>query len=497
MTQVEEWVAEEEWAKVRKGLGRVKSAETMENLIYLLLCKPNPPLDILEKLITKRIETEEVTSWNTPERIARFLEFDGKSDCYSRSRPWVGNSFASQSLDVHRFVMRHVRIDQCTTYGVASDNGAGGTSTALRAIWRRFLKVTKTEVGRNSWGYKQYSEEIDKNRANELSNITSLNDASVELKEAWERTMLIVDLADKREKTAHEDYTESQRREEANRKRREEEERKLAASRGDDYSYLREPSLAQKSGEGIVEWTTPLEERVVHHLVKCNAPSVLIWFALRLFPEQALTRDVFGNLPLHYAIEQFHWPQHITTAEGCSLPEACALRLLLNAAPTAASYHNLKGETPLYCLVELSTGYTHRTYGSYKHGNIPLDLIMDLILAEPRSLITRDSTTHLLPFMAHASSFDYDKVDVRKNREKSRYSYSSPAIAPIPRNDPSFDLLYTLIREDPNAVSSGIKTTAYERYLEDKLKRLELLNFNSNNDHDGGGEIGSKRSRHA
>ena len=509
MTQVEEWVEGGEWSKVRKGLGRVKSKETMETLIYLLLRKPNPPLDIIERLVDKRIENEEVSSWNPPEYIARFLKFDGESGYHSRSRPWVGISFASHSLDVHRFVMRHVEIGKCTTYGVASDNDAGGTSTALRATWIRFLKVEKKEVGVNSWGGRRYSEEIDESRANELSNVTSLNDASIELKEAWERTMLIVDLADKREKKAHEDYETSytwhQRREEADRKRREKAQ-KMLASHGEYYdssgeeeeSNSSESEGEQKSGEKGVDWTTPLEERVVHHLVKSNAPSVLIWFALRLFPEQALTRDVFGNLPLHYAIEQFHRPMNITTAKNYSLPEACALKLLLNAAPTAASYHNLNGETPLYCLVELSTGYKHRnSYSSYKHGNIPLDVIMDLIRAEPRSLITRDNTTHLLPFMVHATSFNYDKVDVRKDRKKDRYSYSSSDIAPKPqpRNDPRFDLLYTLIRENPSAVSSGIKPTAYEKYLEDKLKRLELLTLD--NDHDGGEKIGSKRSRHA
>lgn len=193
-------------------------------------------------------------------------------------------------------------------------------------------------------------------------------------------------------------------------------------------------------------------------------PSVVMWMALKLYPDQVRQRDEYGDLPLHKAVR--HPSSHVLDLEKFYLGSkmqtfACdasrtVVEMLFRAYPGACKVQDRSGRLPLNIAIESYTEWTMVYFSRTIQPNRPnipfMKLDKDawenaiLLLAEeaPEALNTRDIKTHLYPFMLAATPLD----------------------APL-------NVIYRLLRANPNAVEGGIRPTHHEQYLEAQNRSLK------------------------
>jgi len=205
---------------------------------------------------------------------------------------------------------------------------------------------------------------------------------------------------------------------------------------------------------------------VLHAIAKVDCLSVVMWFALKLYPEQIRTRDANGNLPLHIAVQKPIYAQqyfvgihesryhHFRTVypEEYQDAEEFMACFLLNAFPEGATYMDAQHHVPL--VVSLLTLAAQREENSRNQYYIHSDQqqqhrLNRLIEAAPEALVSRDFETRLYPFQTAAS-----------------------VNAPL-------DSIYTLLRSDPSALKYRRLTKReadYERLLKENSELKSELN---------------------
>lgn len=176
----------------------------------------------------------------------------------------------------------------------------------------------------------------------------------------------------------------------------------------------------------------------------CACPTVAMWYALKLYPDQVHQKDEDGNLPLHIAATSpSHHNESIFLGIKWDAPygeliesmQVDVVEMLLNRFPRAARIQNACGRIPLSLAIE---------------GGKDWNVIDKLVSAAPEALDTRDPKTRLFPFMQAATC---ERCDV--------------------------GVVYGLLRANPSHAQRGIKVSHYEKYLENKLKRTaEQLSAN-------------------
>ena len=129
-------------------------------------------------------------------------------------------------------------------------------------------------------------------------------------------------------------------------------------------------------------------------------PSIVLWFALKLYPEQVKWADKDGNLPLHLAArnDRFHYALEIPGADTfsdisrkiLSMTVEREIDMLSNVYLDGVRTQNKEGKLPLHVLAEFG-GITSNP-----------NLFDTLVSAAPMSIRARDPVTGLYPFMLKA-----------------------------------------------------------------------------------------------
>lgn len=193
----------------------------------------------------------------------------------------------------------------------------------------------------------------------------------------------------------------------------------------------------------ILQRATQKPGLVVYDVVCAGLPSIVAWFADKLYPNTLGTRDSQGFLPLHHAIrEMVNNDLRVVFGGNLSIANGSMYKFLVSAFPEAAQYLDVNGRLPLTFLLHEKT--------------VCLDDAETLMKAEPRALITRDIKTAYYPFMTAAG----------RERFKTYYGHRG-------KSKEGLSLVYMLLRANPLAISSGIKENDHEIYLKKKLAMAE------------------------
>lgn len=203
---------------------------------------------------------------------------------------------------------------------------------------------------------------------------------------------------------------------------------------------------------------------VLHDIVQLDVLSIVMWFAIRLYPEQLTTQDENGNIPLHIAVTKpifvhqltfrhnptYNHTQHSVawypSGELAEQAQEFMAVFLLRKNAQGATYMNANFHTPL--LVSLLTYAEQRSIkpsNNYcTHSELQYQRRLTfLVKAAPEALVSRDLSTGMYPFQTAAV-----------------------ANAPL-------DVIYTLFRGDPSALKYRKITKReadYERVLEDNAQ---------------------------
>lgn len=140
-------------------------------------------------------------------------------------------------------------------------------------------------------------------------------------------------------------------------------------------------------------WCLPL-----HVVSWIHCPRALVKALVAFHPDQCLVLDSFGSTPLCLAAaapvredqEEYDYDDEFDVEEGGNEtePSLSVMNILLTADPRAAVIPNRQGRLPLAIALE--------------NGKI-FDQVLPLIQAFPRSLLIKDPTTDLYPFMTAAA----------------------------------------------------------------------------------------------
>ena len=134
--------------------------------------------------------------------------------------------------------------------------------------------------------------------------------------------------------------------------------------------------------DGGESWATDSPFPIVHACAAVRGcPVALIRLALSAYPEQARERDERGYTPLHVVLAS-----HKSSGRG-EHTLSHEVWALLQADPHGASVPDAGGRLPLALALEAGVEWS---------------CVRALFLSEPRSLVTRDSKTHIYPFMLSA-----------------------------------------------------------------------------------------------
>lgn len=159
---------------------------------------------------------------------------------------------------------------------------------------------------------------------------------------------------------------------------------------------------------------------VAHAIAQVDCLPIVMWFALKLYPEQVSTRDAHGNIPLHIAVTKpvycqqyhigiresiFHHVRTLYPEEYIEAQDHMAIFLVKHFAQ-GATYMNPHRRVPL--LVSLLTLQAQR---ATPHANLNYhysefnqdDRLQKLVEAAPQVLCSRDYNTKLYPFQLAAS----------------------------------------------------------------------------------------------
>lgn len=223
-------------------------------------------------------------------------------------------------------------------------------------------------------------------------------------------------------------------------------------------------NLEQDDNDEQQEWL------VLHAIAELDCLTIIMWFALRLYPHQAtMRRKLDGNTPLHIAVTKpifashedsfHHGPAHIIHHERTMYPlelqeaQDFMASFLAKAVPQSATYMNDNYHTPLIHCIQSYASHCHicPPHGNNRcvHSQVQYQTrLKSLIGAAPQALASRDLSTRLYPFQMAAV-----------------------ANAPL-------DFIYTLFRGDPAALKYRRLTKReadYERVLEENANlKMEL-----------------------
>jgi len=171
----------------------------------------------------------------------------------------------------------------------------------------------------------------------------------------------------------------------------------------------------------------------------CWCPSVVMWFALKMFGYQTCWKDEDGNLPIHIAAS---YPLHkilyiSTNLGGKTISEKVnqpVIEMLTQYHPNSTKIRNVQKRLPLNLAIE--------SQKCWKNG------IKSLLRVNPSSLDICDSKTQLCPFMLAAAS---ETVQAVQSEQFPFYASSSL----YSKSDNSLDLVYRLLRSNPMNVMYG------------------------------------------
>jgi hypothetical protein len=219
---------------------------------------------------------------------------------------------------------------------------------------------------------------------------------------------------------------------------------------------------------------------IISNMIQRGYPLFIIWFWLKMHPEEASHKDKDGKLPLHYAVhyEGTHrrYNQHsniwdklhchsktillnndnannkINRDEDSSTNSICCVKFVLERYPDAASVPDpTTGNLPLTVILQKGQEYerANSLLEERAKERIQLDQVVPLLHAAAKTasagrgdaLSTRDPKSKLYPFMMVRSA--------------------------------TMDLAYTLLRENPAVLQPFIVQTDYERHLKRKMSCLE------------------------
>ena len=174
----------------------------------------------------------------------------------------------------------------------------------------------------------------------------------------------------------------------------------------------------------------PENASFLHCAILKGYPTVLIWLASKLYPNQLCHRDELCRVPLHYSFVQVSWPCRIhfsrkfCKSAGIDMNSATSYaECLLKFYSGAATYADFDGALPL--TVYLKQAKPFRVYNRIKD-------LRRMIGAAPQSLKTRDPKSHLLPFMIAAGRFSDSSSELEANCQ--------------------LEASYNLLRQDPTAL---------------------------------------------
>jgi len=153
-----------------------------------------------------------------------------------------------------------------------------------------------------------------------------------------------------------------------------------------------------------------------------------MWFALKMFGNQARLKDENGNLPIHIAASKpTHKILHIPTSFGrkkiCDEVNQCVIEMLVNYFPESAKISNAQHSLPLHLAI-----YSGKCW---ENG------ISCLLQHFPDSLDIVDPNVQLYPFMLAASS------ESNTSKPLPAFTTSSATL------DDSLNLVFRFLRENP------------------------------------------------
>ena len=188
----------------------------------------------------------------------------------------------------------------------------------------------------------------------------------------------------------------------------------------------------------------------VHQMIKIGLPKVVVWMAVRLYPNQVKIKDEFGRLPLHWAAVQ----NNFDTEEGmfrrtpvAEIVSKAMVELILEVYPDGAKYPDKQGSLPLVLLLDLE--FRHWTFNDWTYRSV-----MALVKQAPEALTQMNTKNRMLPFMTAASIRDSNTVRPNTKREELKMKNRKRTLA------------YAILRENPTVVASGIVPSAREIYLD-------------------------------
>ncbi len=195
---------------------------------------------------------------------------------------------------------------------------------------------------------------------------------------------------------------------------------------------------------------------LVRTLIKRRIPKVVVWLAVRLYPEQVRLKDDEGRLPLHWAavLNNLNTEEDFDVEFEGRLSEILKGRmveLMLDFFPKGAEHADVEGSLPLDLLLNVE-------YESWTDNSWMQRCALKLMKQAPIALIKRNAKNFMLPFMTAACIHHQNTVKARSKHEEKRMLQRK------------LKLTYAILRENPSVVTSGISETAQEKYLKRKLE---------------------------
>ena len=213
-------------------------------------------------------------------------------------------------------------------------------------------------------------------------------------------------------------------------------------------------------------------------MIEIKIPELLIWLALKLYPQQVSNQDKKGRLPLHWAAlvnndeteyslslmigeEKIEYNFSTTALPDKIKAEVSGLSLidiLMKAYPEGASHADTEGSYPLDIL--LDNEFRCWNLHDWTQRNV-----MTLARYAPQALTRPSKLNQLLPFMAancchHSHKYAGPNEDCQEERQEMALR--------------KLNMTFALLMQNPNVVVSGITSSEREIWLTDKLDKAQL-----------------------
>jgi len=142
-----------------------------------------------------------------------------------------------------------------------------------------------------------------------------------------------------------------------------------------------------------------------------SCPRAVLLLALEHLPNEVKKKDVYGNLPIHYATARQGYTRNVpigATLVAKEIIERSALFDLLPLWPKSASVTNANKQLPLHLAIDeekqshlLERGGRRKSLSEIE-AQIMASPVLCLLLSYPEALYRRDGVTKLYPFMQAA-----------------------------------------------------------------------------------------------